>query len=101
MNEHHRRCLSTIHPLSPKHLATCVVEDAQSDRSGRPMHLRRQADCGGHICGPNLVLVENVGAGTAGAAKKLKPELLRLGGENALKFSQLRALFNRHKPGRI
>ena len=64
------------------------------------MHLRRQADSGGYIRGPNLALVENVGCGAAGAAKKLKPELLRLGGENALKFSQLRAIFNRHKPGR-
>jgi hypothetical protein len=64
------------------------------------MHLGRQADRGGYIRGPNLALVENVGAGTAGTTKKLKPELLRLGCENALKFSQLRALFNRQKPGR-
>ena len=90
--------LSTIGLLSPKHLAAFAVEDAQSDRSGRPMHLRRQADCGGYIRGPNLALVENVGPGAAGAAKKLKPELLWLGGENALKLSQLLALFNRRKP---
>ena len=35
------------------------------------MHLRRHADCGGYIRGPNLALVENVGLGAAGAAKKL------------------------------
>ncbi len=63
------------------------------------MHLRRHADCGGYIRGLNLVLVENVGPRAAGTVKKLKPELLRLGGENALKLSQLLALFNRRKPG--
>jgi hypothetical protein len=64
------------------------------------MHLRGQADCGGYIRGPYLALALNVGPGAAGVAKKLKPELLRLGCENALKLSQLRALFNRQKPGR-
>jgi len=63
------------------------------------MHLRRHADSGGNIRGPNLVLVENVGPRAAGAVKKLKSELLQLGGENALKLSQLLALFNRRKPG--
>ena len=99
MNTHHPWRLSTIHSLSSKDLPAFVVEDTQSDRSGRPIHLRRHADCGGYIRGPNLVLIENVGLGAAGTVKKLKSELLRLGGENPLKLSQLRAVFNRRKPG--
>ena len=39
--------LSAIALLSSKDFAAFVVEDAQFDRSERPMHLRRQADCGG------------------------------------------------------
>ena len=91
--------LLTIHSLSSKDLSAFVVEDTQSDRSGWPIDLRRHADCGGYVRGPNLVLVENVGPRAAGAVKKLKSELLRLGSENALKLSQLLALFNRRKPG--
>ena len=45
-----------------------------------------------------FALAENVRLGTAGAAKELKPRLLRLGGENALKLGHLLALLNRRKP---
>jgi hypothetical protein len=94
MNEHHSCHLPKIHSLSPKDFAAFVVEDAQSDRSDRPMHLGRQADGAGYVRGPNLALVQNVRPAATGVAKKLKPELLRLGGEDALKLGQLRALFD-------
>ena len=64
------------------------IEQAQADRSGRPVRCDGLADRGGGVRGLNFGFGKNGRAEIGADAKELQPEALRSGGENAFELVQ-------------
>jgi hypothetical protein len=82
------RLLSQIGLEPLEDLPPLQIEQAQADRSRRPVCCDGFADRAGSVCGLNFGFGEHGRAVIGADAKELQPEALRSGGENAFELVQ-------------